>query len=104
MALDVLIPQHRQGDVLALDRRPTAPRPHLEARGCLYPPSSHPRWNVAGPLCARCRGISLGKAAVGPDTNCDRCTCQQGGPRHLGASHSRRDLSSAAAAGRLIEH
>jgi hypothetical protein len=40
----------------------------------------------------------------GARTNCDRCTCQQGGPRHLGASHARRGLSSAAAAGRLIEH
>jgi len=39
-----------------------------------------------------------------PDTHCDRCACQQGGPRHLGASHARRGLSSAATAGRLIEN
>ena len=89
-----------------LGRRPTAPRPHLEARRCLHPPPSGSRRNLPGPLCARCRGIGLGQAAIGPapDTNCDRCTCQQGGPRHLGASHARRGLSSAAAAGRLIEH
>lgn len=67
---------------------------------------SGPRRNLSGPLCARCRGISLGQTAIGstPDTNRDRCACQQGGPRHLGASHSRRSLSSAAAADRVIEN
>ena len=54
----------------------------------------------------RGEGIHLGQAAISPapDTNCDRCTCQQGGPHHLGASHSRRSLSLAAAADRLIEN
>ena len=89
-----------------LDRRPTAPRPHLETRRCLHPPTFDSRRNLPGPLCARGRGIHLGQAAISPapDTNCDRCTCQQGGPHHLGASHSRRSLSSAAAADRLIEN
>jgi hypothetical protein len=89
-----------------LDRRPAAPRPHLETRRCLHPPPSGSRRNVPSPLCARCRGIHLGKAAIGPapDTDRDCCACQQGGPRHLGASHARRSLSSAAAAGRLIEN
>src|SRR5262249_52004148 len=87
-----------------LDRRPAAPRPHFETRRCLHPPPSGSRRNLPGPLCARCRGISLGKAAIGPtpDTDRDRCACQQGGPGHLGASHARRRLSSAA--GRLIEN
>src|SRR5215831_9115002 len=71
---------------------------------CLHPPTFDTRRNLPGPLCARGRGIDLGQAAIGPapDTNCDRCTCQQGGPRHLGASHARRGLSRAATAGRLI--
>ena len=89
-----------------LDRRPAAPRPHLETRRCLHPPPSGPRWNLPGPLCAWRRGISLGKTAIGaaPDPHRHRCACQQGGPRDLGASHARRRLSSAAAAGRLIEN
>jgi hypothetical protein len=96
---------HADGACLSAGSRASlVRRRHLEARRCLYPPPSHPRRNLAGPLCARCRGISLGQAAIGPapDTNCDRCPCQQGGPRHLGASHARRGLSSAATAGRLI--